>query len=146
MSHTTKITATKITSISALRTAVAHLASTGIACSLTDGGKPRAFYSNQEGMGEADHVMTLEKSRYDIGFYKQADGSYEPRTDFWGGDVEKILGAPASDPQYKDQAKLGKLFAEYAVAATIEQARNNGKMVQRVDRADGVTQLVLTGY
>lgn len=150
MSHTTKITATKITSVSALRAAVDELVKKGIQCSLIEDAEPRHFYTffgrPQEGMGRADYVLKLDAAAYDIGFYKQEDGSLEPRTDFWGETVEKLLGVPASEPKYEEQSKLGKLFAAYGIAATMEQARNSGKQVQRVEKADGTVQLVLSGY
>lgn len=150
MSHTTAIKSTKIMSATALRAAVAELASKGIKCSLVENQVPRSYYSafgrEQKGMEQADLVMKLDDAPYDIGFYKQADGSYEPRTDFWQQHVEKILGTPASKPEYADQAKLGKLFQAYGIHATMEQARMQGKNLRRVDHADGRVQLVLTGY
>lgn len=150
MSHTTAVKSTKIMSATALAAAVLELASKGIKCSLVPNESPRSYFSaygrEQEGMGKADFVMKLDDAKYDIGFYKQPDGSYEPRTDFWAGSVEKVLGTPASAKEFADQAKLGKLFNAYAVHATMEQARNSGRMVRRVDHADGRVQLVLTGY
>jgi hypothetical protein len=146
MSHTSTIKAIKIVSIQALRSAVEELASGGIRCRLEDGGTPRAFYPNQPGLGAADYVLKLDDCPYDVGFYKSDDGkSYEARTDFWMGHVEKILGTPASKPEHEEQAKMGKLFQKYAVNAATEEARRKGLQVRRQTADDGTVKLVLSG-
>lgn len=135
----------KITNLQALRGAIADLQAGGIKCSLVEGGTPRAFYPNQEGLGPADFVLKLDASRYDVAFYKQSDGSYEARTDFWGNDVVKVLGAKASDAKHEDQAKLGKLFQAYSVNVVQQQARMKGLMVRKVMGANGSIKLELSG-
>lgn len=145
MSHTSSITAIKITNIAALQSAVAELQANGVRCSLSAGGTPRAFFPNQAGMGAADYVLKLDGAKYDVGFYKQPDGSYEARTDFWGGSVESCLGAKASKPETADQAKMGRLFQMYGIHAATQEARRRGLSVRRVNGADGLIQLELTG-
>lgn len=145
MSHTTAIKAVKLTSITAIRAAVATLASQGVKVSLVEGAKPRAYFPDQPGMGKADFVIVLGDAPYDIGLYKQPDGSYEPRTDFYKGSVERVLGTTASKPEYADQAKLGKLFQAYAVEATVEAARKKGLQTRRIVGQDGTIKVELTG-
>lgn len=147
MSHTTSIGGIKIANIDALEAAIAELANAGIKCSLVADSTPRAYFKDQQGMGRADYVIKLDNSRYDIGLYKQEDGSYEPRTDFWGGDVAKLLGGTAGAPEREQQAQLGKLFQMYGVHAATLEARRSGKMVRRVnDDVTGQIKLVVTGF
>ena len=146
MSHTAKIAGITISNIDALRAAVEELNESGIKCKLLDDVKPRAFYENQPGMGKADHVLQLENSRYDIGFYHQPDGTYEVRTDFWGNDIEKNLGVRATDPTKVDQARLGKLFQTYGLCAATMEATQRGYSVRRVEGENGRKQLIVTGF
>jgi hypothetical protein len=147
MSHTTSIKAIKIVDINALQAAIDELNQKGVKCSLVADAQPRAFYPNQQGMGKADYVIKLDASRYDVGLYKQEDGSYEARTDFWGGDIEKLLGGKATSDEYKESAKLGRLFQLYGVNATQNKLRMQGKSVRRVENEQtGQIQLVATGY
>lgn len=146
MSHTTKIAGIAIRSIPALRAAVTYLQGQGVGCSLEEKAKPRAYYSTQEGMEEADFVLTLKGSRYDVGFYKQADGSLEARTDFWGQDVEKVLGVPVQPAYAGEQFRMGKLFQAYAMTAAEEQARRQGYMVTRQVQSDGRIKLQINGF
>lgn len=151
MSHTTSIKSIKIMDIAALRAAVNALANNGVNISLQEGGKPRAYYSTQEGMGAADFVIRLPGAAYDIGLYKDKDGSYEARTDFhrpWdkskGCAVEDVLGVKASDSDKVAQAKLGKLYAEYAAQATIMKARAAGYTgIRRVMQKDGSEKIIM---
>lgn len=146
MSHTTKIPGIKIVSVSALRSAVAELAKQGIKITLKEKAKPRAYYAQQEGMGVADFVVELGDSSYDVGLYKQADGSYEPRFDAWAGNIERILGAKASKAENTDQAKLGKLMQMYGVMVATEKAKKQGLVVRRIEGKDGAIKLVLNGF
>lgn len=145
MSHTASVKSIQITSITALQAAINELVSQGIRCSLQTGGNPRAFYENQQGMGPADYVVKLETCPYDIGLYKTENGSYEARTDFWAGHVEKVLGAKASTPESSMQAKMGKLFQMYGIHAATEAARRKGHMVRRINQQDGTVALEVTG-
>lgn len=144
MSHTTSIKAIKIVSIAALEAAVKELAASGIRVTMSKGGTPRAYYPNQQGMGKADYVVSLADAKYDIGLYKDKDG-YEARTDFFGGSVEKVLGANARSPENAQQAKMGRLFQMYGVHAAMEQARRQGHSVRRVTQQDGTISLQITG-
>lgn len=145
MSHTTAIKAVKIQSIGALQSAIAELQSTGIRVELKANATPRAYSHNQAGLGLADYVIVLADAQYDVGLYKQEDGSYEARTDFWRGSVEAILGAKAHKPENAEQAKMGKLFQTYAVHAALEAARRKGLTARRIVKDDGTIQLELTG-
>lgn len=145
MSHTSTVKAIKITSISALRSALQELNQAGIRCSLIENATPRAYYQNQQGMGAANYVIKLEDCPYDLGLYLQADKSYDIRTDFFAGHVERVLGAKASEAGKAEQAKLGKLLQMYGLNAASEAARKKGHMVRRVVKADGVIALEITG-
>jgi hypothetical protein len=145
MSHTATVSTIKIQSVTALRAAIAELAEKGVRCSLLENAKPRAYSVNQEGMGLADFVIKLDDSQYDIGLYKTKDGSYEARTDFYRGGVERCLGASASSPETREQARMGKLFQMYGVHAATEAARKKGHMVKRVSKQDGTIALEITG-
>lgn len=145
MSHTSTVKSIMIVSITALRSAIAELAAQGIQCSLQEGGRPRAYFPQQQGMGDADFVIKLAQCPYDIGLYKNESGGYEARTDFWGGHIEKALGAPASTPESAMQAKMGRLFQMYGIHAATEAARKKGHMVRRIAQADGTVALEVTG-
>lgn len=145
MSHTSTVKSIKIQSITALRAAIKELNETGVVCSLVENAIPRAFYPNQPGMGAAQFVIQLGKSPYDIGLYKQADGSYEARTDFFAGHIERLLGSKAKSAETQEQAKLGRLFQTYGIAAATEAARKQGHMVKRSTKADGAVILEITG-
>lgn len=145
MSHTSSIRSIKITSITALRSAIEELSLEGIRCSLVEGGTPRAYFTNQAGMGKADYVVSLPTCKFDIGLYKGNDGSYEARTDWFGGDIERLFGAPASTPESSEQARMGKLFQRYAVCAAQEVAKKKGLMTRRVVKEGGAIALVCTG-
>jgi hypothetical protein len=144
MSHTTTISTLLLSDEAALRSAIAELASKGVKCSLLENAIPRAYFDNQKGMGQADMVVKLENSRYDVGLYKQENGDFEARADFWGQDVERALGATPGKDDNTTQAKLGKLFSTYAVHATTRKAVQQGYSVRRIDNANGSTQLQIT--
>lgn len=142
MSHTTTIDGILFTDMNALQQAVNELNAQGVRCELKHNVAPRAYYSNQQGMGQADTVLHLHDAKYDVGFYP-AEGKqgYEARTDFWGGSVEQQLGVKGNDAQ----SKLGKLYQGYAVCAIERQAIMEGRTTQRVQKQDGTVQLVVTG-
>jgi hypothetical protein len=145
LSHTASVKSIRIQSVTALRAAIQELATTGVRCSLLENATPRAFYNNQAGMGVANFVIKLDASPYDIGLYKQADGSYEARTDFYARHIENLLGAPAKSPASAEQAKMGKLFQLYGIHAATEAARKKGHMVRRINKQDGTVALEVTG-
>lgn len=148
MSHTSTIKSIVISSVTALRAAVEELARTGTACRLIEKAKPRAYFENQQGMGLADYVLQLDGASYDVGFYKQENNTYEPRTDFWGGSVERVLGTPCpanASAEVAERHKLGKLLQLYGVHVTMEQARRKGLACRRITGKDGVIKLELTG-
>jgi hypothetical protein len=129
-----------ITDVAALRAAVDELKRRGMKISLEQNTTPRAYFSNQQGMGEADYVVQLHDASYDVGLYKK-DKGYEARTDFWGGSVEKVLGVNPKEGENADQARLGKLYQMYAVCAAEQQAFRQGYNPRRVELSDGTIQL-----
>lgn len=145
MSHTSTVTSIKIQSITALRAAISELCVKGVSCSLIENATPRAFFPDQAGLGKADFVLQLAGAKYDVGLYKDANGHYEARTDFWGGSVQACLGAPARSPESAEQAKLGRLFQMYGVHAATEAARKKGHMVRRIEKQDGTIALEVSG-
>ena len=141
MSHTSTIDSIVITDIAALRSALKQLQDQGVQCELVENTKPRAYYDNQQGLGEAPYVVRLPQADYDIGLYPRSGGGYEARTDLYGGTVKKVLGAPAKDDEDVTQASMGKLFQAYAVQATISKAVQQGYRVQTTTKPDGTVQL-----
>jgi len=146
VSHTSAVKAIAISSIESLQAAITELNSMGVKCSLIANAKPRAYFQNQEGMGQADFVIKLDDSRYDVGLYKTPSGGYEARTDWFGQDVEKILGTKNYNKGNQEQAKLGKLFQMYGVHAAMNEARRKGLQATRQKGADGKEQVIVTGY
>ena len=145
MSHTATVKSIKIISVNALRAAVQELAQSGVKVQLIEKATPRAYYAGQAGMGPADFVLQLQDAPYDVGLYRCEDGSYEARTDFFRGHVERVLGAAATRPETQEQARLGKLFQLYGVHAATESARKQGHMVRRINAPDGRVRLEVTG-
>lgn len=146
MSHTTSITDIVFSDIEALNAAVAELRSKGVAITVEKGGRPRAYYTDQQGMGDAAYVLRLAASRYDVGLYHNAEkGGYEARTDLFMGDVAKVLGVTPAKGVSLERAALGKLYQTYAVHAATRQAIKKGYTVNRINAPDGTVKLVVGG-
>lgn len=146
MSHTTEIADIVFTDIAALQAAVNELNTKGVKCSLVKGGTPRAYYSNQAGMGAADYVLKLDGAKYDIGFYQSAEKKgLVARTDLFSGSVANVLGVRATGKETPAQAALGKLYQTYAIHAATRKAVQQGMTVSRVNNADGSVRLVVGG-
>lgn len=142
MSHTTTISTLLLSDETAIQAAIAELATKGVKCELLENAIPRAYYQDQ--MPQADKVIKLAASRYDVGLYRKADGTYEAKADFWGNDVQNALGAKAGKDDNTTQAKLGKFFSLYACHAATRKAVQQGYQVRRIDKADGGIQLQVT--
>ena len=139
MSHTTEVTSVVFKDIDALKMAVKELQTAGIRCQLIENTKPRAYYQAQAGMGVAPYVLNLQDSRYDVGFYyDEKVGAHVARTDLFGGDVQRLLGAGNAAGE-----EMGKLYQGYAVNAACRQAAKQGYKVRRVTKQDGTIQLVM---
>jgi hypothetical protein len=144
MSHTTEISSIVFNDVEALRLAVRDLQSAGVKCTLKEKATPRAYYTNQQGMGLADYVLELQDSPYDVGFYYDTKlKGLVARTDLFLGHVARVLGVPPQIKETQTQAALGKLYHAYAVQATTRQAARQGYSVRRVTRADGSVQLIM---
>lgn len=146
MSHTTTINSIKLVSKSSIEAAVRDLKSMGINCDLLENATPRAYYSNQEGLGKADMVLHLRDSRYDVGlYYNKENGAYEARADFWAGDIARILGSERSSKDVPaEQAYLGVFFQAYSRRAVMDQALSQGYAVTETQNADGSMVLTLS--
>ena len=144
MSHTTTVNSVTLVSKSAIQAAVRDLKGLGIKCDLLENAVPRAYYSNQAGMGEADMVLKLNDAQYDVGLYKNDKGHYEARTDFFAGSVGRVLGVATTGQASGEQAQLGKFFQAYATRAVEEQALSQGYMVNQARNADGTIVMTLT--
>jgi hypothetical protein len=145
MSHTTEIKGIVFNDMVALQLAVIELNAAGIACSLQENAKPRAYYSAQEGMGVAPYMLKLDNSRYDVGFYEDTElKGYVARTDLFGGDVARQLGVAAAAGGNPQQAAMGKLYQGYAVSAACRQAAKQGYRVRRQTKPDGTIQLIMS--
>ena len=141
MSHTSSISSIVISDVHALRAAVTELKTQGVNCDLLENEIPRAYSTNQEGMGMAEYVVKLHDARYDIGLYQNKDKTgFEARTDFYMGSVEGQLGAKDSSVS-EDQGRLGKLYQMYAVHAATRKAAQKGYKVTRRRKQNGTIQL-----
>lgn len=147
MSHTTEIADIVFTDTAALIAAVNELATRGVRCSLVKDATPRAYYSNQQGLGPAAYVLKLEDAPYDVGFYQDAKKKgLVARTDLFAGRVAGVLGAGATGKESAAQAALGKLYQTYAIHAATRKAVQQGLTVKRLNNADGSVKLVVGGY
>lgn len=151
MSHTTTIKNVPIRDTRALKSAVADLQAAGVACELVENQKPRLYSAAQSNdLGNCEYVLRLPNSRYDVGFKKQADGTYAPVTDTWGGDVSKNIGATCPVPNSEEgraQHAIGRLMQAYTKHATLNYASDHGMMVENSTvGADGQITLTLGGF
>lgn len=146
MSHTTTISTLLLSDEKAIRLAVAELKTKGVNVELLENAIPRAYSSSQRGMGKAPMVLQVKDATYDVGIYRNDDGkTFEARTDFYNGSVERALGAKPGAEDNRTQARLGKFYRTYAAHAATRKATQMGHSVRRVDRADGSIQLTVTG-
>lgn len=141
MSHTTTISSLLLADKAAIEASIAELKSKGVNVDLLENVVPRAYYDNQ--LEKADMVIKVNDGRYDVGLYKNSDGNYEAKADFWGGDIERSLGVTAGKDDNKVQAKLGKFYSTYAAHAAMRKAIQQGYQVNRSDGADGSIQLTI---
>ncbi len=125
MSHFTEIK-TQVRDINALRAACDELGLT-----LLDNAHARG-YGHRTRAGE--HVIRL-KGPYDIAVNKTPDGSYGLTTDWWGGHVEREVGA-----------NYGRLLQLYGVHKTRLEARRKGYTLKRQTLADGAIKLTIGLY
>lgn len=144
MSHTSTVEAIAFVDLDALRSAIQELKDRGLRLDLIENATPRAYFPDQEGLGEAPYVVKLHDTKYDIGLYPRENGQgYEARCDTWGGYISDILGAQATGKEGEAQSCMGKLFNVYAIHAATRAAVRQGYAVQRIDREDGSAKLVV---
>lgn len=146
MSHVTRLKGVKITDARAIQSAVAKLQAKGIKCSLAENEKPRVHGMDASPMCE--YVLKLNGA-YDVGFQKQADGSYEPVFDTYQNHVGKEIGATCplpNTPGGRQQHQMGQFLQAYAEEAARNQAMRDGYMVESTSTdAEGNVNLVLVG-
>lgn len=147
MSHTTTIKGISIKDGDVIAKAIANLQAKGVNCSLRTNATPRMYYRQQEAdVGNCEYVMNLPDSKYDVGFKKQADGSYAPVFDEWAGDVARNVGGTCKMPTTPEERSLwaiGQFSQEYAKEAAIKAAQAQGYYVENADiDADGNVNLV----
>lgn len=131
MSHTTTLKGVLIKDISALRAAVNDLKIAGVNCDLVENAKPRMYYSNQH--NNSAYVLKLHDGQYDVGFDKQADGTYAPVFDEWGRHVSGKIGASCPMPntaEGKAQHAIGQLLQSYQKHVAINAAVMQGYSVE----------------
>lgn len=147
MSHTTTIKSVPIRDIAALKATVKELQAAGVVCELKENCKARMYSDAQaNSLGVCDYVLHLPNSKYDVGFKKEADGSYSPAFDEYMGQVAGQVGAACPLPtsqEGKAQHAIGKLMQGYTKHATINQARAEGYMVEKAEY-DKSHNLVIT--
>lgn len=147
MSHTTTLKGVQINDLSALRSAVAELQQAGVRCELQERTKPRMYYGNQHGV--CDYTLHLSDCPYDVGFDKQADGTYAPVFDEWANHVKGQIGATCpvpghETPEDRTLAHIGRFLQSYAKHAAINAATAAGHIVSDCyTDEDGNVQLML---
>lgn len=129
MSHTTTLKGVKISDVAALQDAVNFLKERGLKAELIKDAVPRMYYANQ--YGKCDYVLRLTNSPYDIGFSKQADGSYAPVFDSWAGHLQKEIGNPTScklptNADEKAAVAVASLLNAYGVHAAKRELETQG--------------------
>ena len=126
MSHFTTIK-TEVRDLEALRDACTELDLV-----LESGSMCRGY----AGISRTAHQVVRLKGPYDIAVDASAenDGSYALTTDWWGGHVEREVGAG-----------YGRLLQGYAVQKTIREARSRGLRFNRRVEEDGCVLLTLEG-
>ncbi len=147
MSHTTHIKSVAITDMAALSAAVEGLKAKGIKCDLVQDQKPRMYFGNQH--GKCDYVLKLHDCPYDVGFDKQADGSYVPVFDEWAGNIKKQLGVNMKCDNANDRTltHIGQLMQGYATEAATNAAIAQGYYVESSEiDAQGNVQLIVQGF
>ena len=124
MSHFTSI-ATQIRDLDALADACKELG-----LELVHGGGARGYATNTR---TGDAVIRL-KGPYDIALNRQEDGTYGLTTDWWGGHVEKEVGAG-----------FGKLLQLYGVHKAMREAKRKGYLTSRRTLLNGAIKLTIGG-
>jgi hypothetical protein len=124
MSHFTTVQ-TQIRDVTALRNACQEL---GV--ELAENAEARGYGSNKR---KGDLVIKL-KGPYDIAGIRQADGSYELITDWWGKHVEREVGKG-----------YGKLLQLYGVCKAQAEAKRKGFTTRRQSLKDGSIKITIGG-
>ncbi len=124
MSHFTTI-ATQIRDTAALKAACRELG-----LELLDNTEARGYGRNTR---HGDQVIRL-KGPYDIAVNRQPEGNYGLSTDWWGGHVEREVGA-----------NFGRLLQLYGVHKARIEASRKGYTVRRETLKDGAIKLVIGG-
>lgn len=146
MSHVTKLAGIQIKDVAAIRAAVADLQAKGVQCELVEDAVPRMHGQREEvAVGKCDYVLKLPNGKYDVGFKKQADGSYQAVMDTFGNHVGGQIGASCPMPNTREgqaQHQMGQFMQNYAKHAAMNAARAKGHQVDgcTVD-ASGKVQL-----
>ena len=134
MSHTTTIGQIVFADQNALRSAAQELKQRGIDCDLIENAIPRAYYTEQRGMGQAPLVLKLHQSPYDVGFYPNQDGELEARCDLYQGHIERQLGVAPEEGLTRNQQAIGKLRAAYSLhACTNTVVQGGGTVMPRLN-------------
>lgn len=138
MSHTTSVKTVQYTDVDAIREAVKSLQAKGLKITLLENAKPRMYYENQE--GKCDFVIRCDNGQYDVGLKLQADGSYLPVFDEWGGHIANVLGTSRNSAE----EAIALFSRQYGEEAIYIEAARQGLAVESVFTDDnGNVQMVL---
>ena len=138
MSHTTSVKTVQYTDANAIREAVKALQAKGVKITLLENAKPRMYYDNQEGV--CDFVIRCDNGKYDVGLKLQADGSYLPVFDEWGGYIADVLGTSRNSAE----EAIALFSRQYGEEAIYLEAARQGLAVESVFTDDnGNVQMVL---
>lgn len=133
MSHVSKLSGMKIKDEAAMRAAVADLTAKGIKCELVQNAVPRMHGQREEqAVGKCDYVLKLPNGKYDVGFKKQSDGTFQAVIDTYGNHVGGQIGAACPMPNSAEgrvQHQMGQFMQNYAKHAAMNAARAKGMNV-----------------
>jgi len=130
VSHWTTVK-TQIKDVQALIAAATEL---GLAVELPSPTGQRPVIRGYATMRQEVDLAVKLKGRYDVGFLKQPDGTYQMTADWWQGHVAAEIGAEG-----------GRLCQVYVFHVIAIQARKKGLGVFRSVTDDGSLRVVLHG-
>lgn len=130
MSHTTRIKTVPIRSVSALRKAAEALNRRGIRCELVENQRPRMYSANQS--EKLPYVLRLKDCVYDVGFTLETDGTLTPVVDKWRDYIKRMIGTDAKG----SASHIGQLMREYSKEVVLEDAEDQGYMIESCELGD----------
>lgn len=128
ISHTTRLNNVSVRDIAALRAAVEQInAAKGLNLSVKENSTCRMYFA--EDNVPCDVVVHVPGCRFDLGFRKTANNTYEAVFDAHGGELARFLGGGQHIAKTDEERKLsniGGLMQAYTQKVLETAAMNNG--------------------